>query len=90
MFNPSRRNRDIGTVKQGFSQNNKLTISTPYGSYQSFYEKLTTYKKESRIINNHEFVFVVEDTRPNSVHACSINDIVKNTGLSKQKIKYLQ
>ena len=69
MFNPSRRNRDIGTVKQGFSQNNKLTISTPYGSYQSFYEKLTTYKKESRIINNHEFVFVVEDTRPNSVHA---------------------
>lgn len=77
MFNPSRRNRNIGTAKQGFSQNNKLTISTPYGSYQSFYEKLTTYKKESRIINNHEFVFVVEDTRLNSVHACSINDIVK-------------
>ncbi len=77
MLNPSRRNRNIGTTKQGLGQNNKLTISTPYGNYQSFFEKLTDYKKEIRIINNHEFVFVVEKTRENSVHTCSINDIVK-------------
>lgn len=75
MFNPSRRNRNIGTTKQGFSQNNKLTISTSYGNYQSFYEKLIDYKKESRIINNHEFIFVTEKNRKNSEHACSINDL---------------
>ena len=77
MRNPTRRNRNIGTENQGFSQNNKLTISSPYGNLKSFYERIENYQKESRIINNHEFVFVVEQTRENSIHSCSINDIQK-------------
>jgi hypothetical protein len=75
--NPTRRNRNIGTENQGFSQNNKLTISSPYGNLKSFYERLEDYEKELRIINNHEFLFVVEKTRENSIHSCSINDIQK-------------
>lgn len=77
MRNPARRNRNIGTENQGFNQNNKLTISTPYGDTKIFHERLTEYFKETRIINNHEFVFVVEQTRENSIHCCSINDIEK-------------
>lgn len=75
MYNPSRRNRNIGTENQGHGQNNKLKISSPYGTLKSFYEQITNYKKESRIINNHEFIFIVEETRKNSIHSCSINDI---------------
>lgn len=75
MRNPTRRNRNFGTENQGFSQNNKLTISTPYGDTKIFHERLTEYFKETRIINNHEFVFIVEKTRVNSIHCCSINDI---------------
>lgn len=77
MYNSSRRNKNIGTKNQGFGQNNKLTISTPYGNYQAFYEKLGSYTKETRVINNHEFLFIVEKTRENSVHPCSVNDIEK-------------
>ncbi|THV57452.1 hypothetical protein [Chryseobacterium candidae] len=77
MYNPTRRNRNIGTKKQGHGQNNKLTISSPYGDLKSFYEKLTDYRKEVRLINNHEFVFIIENTRKNSMHSCSINDIQK-------------
>lgn len=77
MYNPTRRNRNIGTKNQGHSQNNKLTISSPYGDLKSFYEKITDYEKEIRIINNHEFVFVVEKTREHSIHSCSIDDIQK-------------
>ncbi len=77
MRNPTRRNRNIGTENQGFSQNNKLTISSPYGNLKSFYERLENYEKELRVINNHEFLFVVEKTRENSIHSCSINDIQK-------------
>ena len=77
MRNPTRRNRNIGTENQGYGQNNKLTISTPYGDTKIFHERLKDYSKEKRIINNHEFVFVVEKTRKNSIHCCSINDIEK-------------
>lgn len=75
MYNPTRRNKNIGTKKQGYGQNNKLTISSPYGDLKSFYEKLTDYQKEIRFINNHEFVFIIEKPRKNSIHSCSINDI---------------
>ncbi|MDR3025876.1 hypothetical protein [Chryseobacterium sp.] len=75
MYNPTRRNKNIGTKNQGYGQDNKLTISSPYGNLKSFYEKLTDYQKEIRIINNHEFIFVVEKTRKNSTHPCSVNDI---------------
>ncbi|MEJ5050505.1 hypothetical protein WH221_11735 [Chryseobacterium culicis] len=75
MYNPTRRNKNIGTKKQGYGQNNKLTISSPYGDLKSFYEKLTDYQKEIRLINNHEFIFIIEKLRKNSIHSCSINDI---------------
>jgi len=77
MHNPIRRNRNIGTENQGFSKSNKLKISTPYGTLKSFYERLENYTKEIRIINDHEFLFIIEETRENSVHSCSINDLTK-------------
>lgn len=54
MFNPTRRNRNIGTNIQGYGQDNKLKIATPYGELKSYYERLENYQKEVRIINNHE------------------------------------
>lgn len=77
MRNPTRRNRNIGTEDQGFGQNNNLTIATRNTDFKIFHERLEEYKKETRIINDHEFVFVVEKTRKNSIHCCSIDDIVK-------------
>lgn len=77
MHNPTRRNRNIGTENQGYSQNNKLTISSPYGDIKSFYERLSNYRKEIRLINDHEFLFVTEEPREHSVHSCSLNDIQK-------------
>ncbi|WP_294250809.1 hypothetical protein [uncultured Chryseobacterium sp.] len=73
MYNPIRRNRNIGTDNQGFSNNNKLRIATPYGTLKSFYERIGKY----HIINGHEFLFIVEETRENCFHSCSVNDIAK-------------
>lgn len=77
MYNPIRRNRNIGTENQGFSQNNKLTISTPYGTLKSYYERLERYHKEIKVINDHEFLFIIEKTREKSIHPCSIKDLEK-------------
>lgn len=77
MYNPTRRNRNMGTENQGFGQNNRLKISTPYGTLKSFYERIEKYQKEIRIINDHEFLFVIEETRENSFHSCSVEDLEK-------------
>lgn len=77
MYNPTRRNKNIGTENQGFSQNNKLKISTPYGTLKSFYERIEKYQKKAKIINDHEFLFIIEETRENSFHSCSVDDLEK-------------
>ena len=73
-----RRNRNIGTVKQGHGQNNHLCIPGHWSTddYRNFTERLTQYKKIARIINEHEFTFVVEDTRTDCSHACTVEDVV--------------
>ncbi|MBP1618339.1 MAG: hypothetical protein H6Q14_2166 [Bacteroidetes bacterium] len=75
MRDATRRNRNIGTAKQGHGQSNKLTIAQPCGVLKHFYERLDKYTKTERIINGHEFIFIVEQLRETSKHSCSIEDI---------------
>jgi len=78
MWNPVRRNRNIGTSNQGFGSNNKLDISYPLlGSkgFRDFYERLGPYEKIEKIINGHSFIFVIEAPRKSCTHACSVQDV---------------
>jgi len=75
MNNPTRRNRSIGTSKQGHGQNNKLTIPRPCVTSKTFYERLVDYEKTTRLINGHEFIFVIEKTRDYCQHACTVEDV---------------
>ena len=77
MINPTRRNRNIGTAKQGHGQNNKFVVPYPAVEMKSFFERLDEYKTVVKIINGHKFKFIVEKTRQNSFHACTIEDIEK-------------
>lgn len=77
MRNPIRRNRNIGTENQGFGKKNRLQISTPYGTLKSFYERIEKYQKEIRVINDHEFLFIAEETRENCHHSCTFDDLEK-------------
>lgn len=74
MFNPLRRNRNIGTAKQGFGQQNRLRIPQRRSGLR-FVESLGEYQKQKVEINGHDFIFVVEKTREDSLHACSIEDV---------------
>ncbi|MFB6320814.1 hypothetical protein [Saccharicrinis sp. FJH54] len=77
MRDATRRNRNIGTAKQGHGKDNELTIPQPALTLRSFFERLDNYNKIPRTINGHDFLFVVEQTRESSKHACTINDISK-------------
>lgn len=75
MRNPIRRNRNIGTTKQGHGKNNKFKIPSPYMISKTFYERLGQYSKIEKVINDHAFTFVIEETRASAVHACSVEDV---------------
>jgi hypothetical protein len=77
MRDATRRNRNIGTSKQGYGKDNELTIPRPAMILKSFYERLGNYKKINKTINGHDFLFVIEQTRESSEHACSVNDILR-------------
>ena len=75
MKNPIRRNRNIGTSKQGHGQNNLFEIPYPASSGKSFHERLGNYTVVERVINDHTFRFIIEKTRKTSFHACSVDDV---------------
>ncbi len=75
MINPTRRNRNIGTAKQGYGKDNELVVPYPAVEMKSFFERLSEYKAVTKEIKGHAFKFIVETTRKNSFHACTIEDI---------------
>ncbi len=77
MRSPTRRNRNIGTSKQGHGQENELIIPPPAIESKSFFERLGKHQIVKRIINNHTFRFLIEETRKTSFHACTVDDIEK-------------
>jgi len=76
MYNPIRRNKNIGTSKQGYkiNNNNKLSIPIRY-DLKMFFEKIDKCITVNRTINGHDFLFIVEKTKKDYKHACSIDDI---------------
>ncbi|MGL4667962.1 MAG: hypothetical protein ACRCWR_08530 [Saezia sp.] len=77
MENNVRRNRNIGTAKQGHGQDNRLTIPYPYlyKDTRYFVERLGKYKKQTHEVNGHEFVFVIEELREDCYYPCTPEDI---------------
>jgi len=76
--NPARRNRNIGTSRQGHGQNNRAVI--PFRNVivkKKFYERLKDYKVVRKTINGKKFRFVVEKTRKNIYHCCTVDDMVR-------------
>lgn len=73
--NPTRRNRNIGTASQGHGSNNKLVISESLHTFKRFWENLQDYQVVHRAIGEKQLSFIVENTRKDSLHSCTIDDI---------------
>lgn len=73
--NPTRRNRNIGTAKQGHGQDNELVIPRRWRDSRDFYENLLDSQTVSREISGQPFTFLVESTRRDSIHPCTVDDI---------------
>lgn len=74
-WNPNRRNRNIGTAKQGHGQNNHQTVPTGFPQDRIFYEHIVNAIVVLRTILHHNMTFLVEPTQLGCIHACTVDDI---------------
>jgi hypothetical protein len=76
-YNPTRRNRNIGTAKSGHGQNNRLTIPEIAHGEHVFWERINGAQEVSRVISGRVLKFFVQPTRTDCVHVCTVDDIAR-------------
>jgi len=74
-FNPIRRNRNIGTARQGHGQNNRLVIPEPAQAVRSWKERLGAHRHLMVEVGGKPVDFFIEETSGGCVHACSVEDV---------------
>ncbi len=74
-WNPTRRNRNLGTEKAGFRKDNRMRIPERWKDCRRYWEHLDEYQSTTRTIHGRSVRFVVESTRADCVHACTVDDI---------------
>ncbi len=74
-YEPTRRNRNIGTASRGHGRDNRMTIPEICHAERIWWEQLASYEVETLTVAGRDLTFVVEATRKDCVHSCSIGDI---------------
>ena len=74
-WNPTRRNRHVGTKAHGHGENNRLVIPESWHRNQVYYEKLEDHVRICRRIGERNIVVLVEPPRPGWFYPCTVDDI---------------
>ena len=75
--NPTRRNRNIGTARQGHGQDNRLVIPASWTDDRLFHEKLVSPVVVPISVANTSISVLVEPPLSGFAHACTVDDIVQ-------------
>lgn len=75
-WNPSRRNRNIGTAKQGHGQDNRLVIPARWSDDRIFWEKLRDPVIVERSVNGRDVTILVEPVIEGFTHCCTPDDVL--------------
>lgn len=84
-WNPTRRNRNIGTEKSGHSRDNKFVVPERWIDCKVFWERLFEPVIIPIRINDHKITMLIEPTRKGYVHASTPHDIVRILELVTQE-----
>ncbi len=74
-WDPTRRNRNLGTARSGHGQDNRLVIASPRDDPRPFWSRLGPHATVARTIWGRPVTFLVEPARASSVHACTVDDL---------------
>lgn len=72
---PARRNRNIGTAKQGLGQANRMKIPSEWDGKRWYFERMDDAIAIERKINGHRITFLVQPTASGFLHPCTIGDL---------------
>lgn len=73
--NPTRRNRNLGTAKQGHGQANRAGVPRRWLDSILTWKRAPAHSLVTRSVWGRELPFMVEHTRADCAHACSVDDI---------------
>ncbi len=76
-WNPRRRNRNIGTAKQGHGQANRMVIPSHWRDSRVFWERVARFDVVARSVHGADLPFVVERTRTDTVYSCTVDDVAR-------------
>ena len=74
-YNPTRRNRNIGTKHAGYGQDNKLVIPWAWAEDRIFYERLVDPVVVEIQVGSVSKHVIIEPTIKGFIHACTVDDI---------------
>ena len=72
-WNPTRRNRNIGTDRAGHGQSNRLVIPESWNDIRAYWCRL----KEPVYFELNGFTFLVEPCHPEFMHSVTVDDVVQ-------------
>ena len=75
--NPTRRNRNIGTAKQGHGQNNRDAIPRLWKDSQLHWARNPSHTVVLRHVWGRPLPFMVEHTYEDCFHACTVDDVTR-------------
>ncbi len=80
-WNPTRRNRKIGTEDQGWRKQNRLVIPSCWGADwrddRPFWERLNNPIRVPLTVHGSPIQIIVEETRADTLHAATVDDVVE-------------
>ncbi len=74
-WNPNKRNRNIGTTKQGHSRDNELTIPQPTDTLRSFYERFDGAQTSTFSLHGREIPVISENLKEGFYYSCTPADV---------------
>ena len=74
-YNPTRRNKNIGTTKSGHSSDNKLTVPNRFSDSLNFWERIYDYKIIKKKINSKTITFLIEKTKKDYLYTFTIVEL---------------
>jgi hypothetical protein len=74
-----RRNKNLGTAKSGYGQNNEMRIPDRWigTKWIQFHERLENFVVVKRTIGEREIIFIIEPVQPGFIHACTPDEIAQ-------------
>lgn len=77
MNNPTRRNRNIGSSKQGHGHNNKLVIPQPGDTLLEYYERFQEYAISDIVVGKGKITVIKEKLKHGYYYSCTPQDAEK-------------